>query len=307
MRQSSLQTLTLTAAEALVLQDPQKAQGRAALKLTMMELLARRALSLHQEEKRGLLGRTRTTEYLRLEPNAARFAQYAHVRAVVEVIAEAGKPGTEPTMQQVVAHARKAFGTDLSRYQSGYVIPALGQRGLVEATRRNVLGIFPSTRYQRTAEGDAALHQLQANMDAARRIPPMLDTGNPQEIAALVAGLGASLLLVDELRPHYRRLSQMLRPGATNDGGDASFMPALGGDGEEDRGPEQPDGLPDVDTSLDTFDVGDMSFASFDALDISLDALDISLDAFDSSFDASADSGGGGDGGGGDGGGGSSD
>ena len=299
MWQSSPQTLTLTAAEALVLQNPHKAQGRAALKLTMMELLARRVLSLRPEEKRGLLGRTRKTEYLRLDPNAARFAQYPHVRAVVEVIAGAGKPGTEPTMQEVVANARKTFGTDLARYQSAYVIPALEQRGLVEATRHKVLGVFPSTRYQRTTEGDVALQQLESNMDAARRIPPMLDNGNPQEIAALVAGLGASLLLVDELRPHYRRLSHTLRPGATNDGGDASFVPAIGTDGGDERELESQDGSSDVDTSFDAFDFGDMSFDSFDA-------LDTSLDAFDSSFDSSADSGGGdggGDGGGGDGGG----
>ncbi len=98
MQQASSQALMLTVAEALVLQAPQKAQGRAALKLTMMDLLARLALSLHQEVTKGRLGMTRKTEYLRLDPGAAaRFQQYPHVRAVIETIAEAGKPGTEPT------------------------------------------------------------------------------------------------------------------------------------------------------------------------------------------------------------------
>ena len=45
---------SLTAAEALILLEPNKAQGKTALKLTLLELLAQRLLTVHRQDRAGV-------------------------------------------------------------------------------------------------------------------------------------------------------------------------------------------------------------------------------------------------------------
>ncbi|HEX6293455.1 MAG TPA: hypothetical protein VFZ66_30015 [Herpetosiphonaceae bacterium] len=261
----------LTAAEALVLQNPDRSQGRAALKLTLIELLARKLVTLRSEEKKGMLGRVHKTDYLHLSQEAhERAPQGTHVRSVLEVLAAAGANGSGATMAQVVRHAQKAFGSDLAKFQSAQIIPTLISRGLIESYTAKRLGIFSTTRYRPTAVGASIQQQLAGSMAQARTLPTLIDH-DPASAAALVAGLGSMVLLVDELKPHYARISQALRPAAA-DGADFELA---------DPG--------NFDASLgDSFD---FDLSAFDALDSSLDAFDSSFDAADSGSD-------GGDGGG---------
>lgn len=293
MEQTVANAAQLSVAEALVLQDPNKEQGRAALKLTMMELLARGILTLRHEESKGRLGRTRKTEYVEIGADAAkRVPHYPHVRVVLDTIRSASMTGSGTTMQRLVVQARKVFGSDLSRFRSHYVMPALVQRGLLEAYEQKVLFVFSKSRYRHTPAGESVLQQLQARLAQARGIPSMLDT-NPAEVVALVAGLGSTLLLADELRPHFARISQTLRSQPTGDG-DVYTTSTLFED-DQDRDTSEPTGQ--LDMNLGAADWGDFDVDAFDT-------LDSSLDGFDSSFDSSADGGGdggdGGDGGGGD-------
>ena len=270
----------LSVAEALILQDPNATLGRSALKLTMMDLLARRVLTLEYEETKGRFGRTHKTDKVIVASDAARqFAHQPHVQAVINAIVTAGKHGEPPSMQQVIASAGKAFGHDLAGFKREHVIPRLTERGLLRTTTQKVLFIFSKTRYIQTEAGQAAVQRIQAQVAQARNIPTLLDQGNRAEVAALVVGLGASLLLVDELRPHYSRLSQALRRPATDGGGGDT-----GGDVPDDDTdvPEQPG---EMGADFDAVDFGGFDLNAFDS-------LDSSLDAFDSSFDSSADSGG---------------
>lgn len=280
-------TPPLTAAEALVLRDPNKAQGREALKLTLMELLARRAVHLRQEERKGFLGRVQRTGYVQLAPDAReRAPRRAHVQAVLDAVAAAGSAGGA-TMAQLVAQARKVFGADLSGYQARYVRPALVELGLLEERKEKSLLVFSVTRYRHTPAGEAALRRVEDQVAQARSLPAYLDS-DPARAAALALGLGSTILLLDEMKPHYARLSQAIRERAG--AGDSGYVPVSTFDDSSERP-----------LDLDSFDGGGFSEGGFDFDLGAFDALDSSLDAFDSSFDSSVDSGGdgGGDGGGG--------
>lgn len=277
------QPLQLTAAEALVLQNPQLAQGRAALKLTMMELLARRIVTMHHDERKGMFGRTQRTDYLEIAPDATQRTRdaAAHVRSVVDMLWAADTKGQGATMTSVVAQARKTFGADLSSFQNKHVLPMLIERGLLESYQAKRLGIFNTTKYRHTTQGETVRQQLVGHLEQARALPSVIER-DPAQAAALLATLGASVLLVDELKPFYSRLSQAMRPTTGADSGDAYVSDD------------------DDSSSFDSSDFG--TFDSFDFDFNAFDTLDSSLDAFDSSFDSSSDSGsdGGGDGGGGD-------
>ncbi len=279
---------SLSAAEALVLQNPQVAHGRAAIKLTLMELRARRIVTMCHEEKKVRFGRVQRTDYLQVAEQGQQVMQPPSASgAVVDMLRAAGALGTGVTMPQVVQQARRSFGSDLSGFQQKHLLPALVQRGLLETYQKKVLGLFPKTRYRHTPAGESMGQALRAHLEQARTLPEALDR-DPVQAAALVASLGGSILLVDEIKPHYGRLSQALRkPEADDDGGDLSVS------AETD------------DSDFDATGVVLAGFGSFDFDFAAFDALDSSLDAFDSSFDSSADSGGGESGG--DSGGGSSD
>jgi hypothetical protein len=276
------QPAQLTAAEALVLQNPQLAQGRAALKVTMMELLARRILTMRHDERKGMFGRNQRTDYLVLASNAAQLTpQAAHIRAVVNMLRAADASGQGAAMTTVLAQARKTFGADLSAFQNKHVLPMLIERGLVEPYQAKRLGIFSTTKYRPTTQGDIVRQQLAMHLEQARALPNVIER-DPMQAAVLVATLGSSVLLVDELKPFYSRLSQAMRTAANDAGGDVLVV-------------DNDDNIEDSST-LDSHDFGGFDF-DFDAFD----SLDSSQDAFDSSFDSSSDSGsdGGGDGGGG--------
>lgn len=272
-------TAPLSAAEALVLQNPDLNQGRQAFKLTLMELLARELITLRHEEQRLSFGRTRKTDYLQISPDAqARVVGSPAFQSALAAVAQAQAKGTDATIPQVVQQARKSFGSDLGKFQSEQIIPALINRGLIEQYTKKRLGLFNTTRYRPTVAGETLRQEITGHLSQARALPSMVDH-DPASAAALIATLGSTVLLVDELKPHYGRISQALNAGQGGDGG------------------------------FDSFESDDASFDGFDALgdsfdfDLSaFDALDSSLDAFDSSFDSAdsgSDGGDGGDGGGG--------
>ncbi|HEY0602096.1 MAG TPA: GPP34 family phosphoprotein, partial [Herpetosiphonaceae bacterium] len=241
--------------------------------LTLMELLARQLITLRHEEKRLSFGRTRKTDYLQLSPDAqTQVAGSPAFQAALGVVAQARAKEADATIPLVVQQARKSFGTDLGKFQSEQIIPALIRRGLIEQYTKKRLGLFNTTRYRPTAAGEALRQEITGHLNQARTLPTLVDH-DPATAAALIATLGATVLLVDELKPHYGRISQALN---VSQGGDSVFA-----------GP---------------FDHDDSDFDGFDFDFSAFDTLDSTLDSFDSSFDSAdfgGDSGDGGDGGGG--------
>lgn len=277
-----MEVMPLTAPEALILLNPNQPQGREALKLALTELLARRIITLRQEQRSGFLGSVQNTDLLQAAPDASqRLAGETPLQAALNLLT----PGIEMEMSQVVQQAHQAFGADLSGFQKQVILPALVQRGLLETCTQKVLWVIPVTRYCHTTNGTITKERLENQMAQAQLLPEMLDS-NPAEAAALVFGLGSAALLVSEVRAQSARLSQALREHPSGADGTFFFPASSTGNAEA---------LADGKTNPANFDDGRFDF-QFD-----LDAFDSSLDSFDSSFDSSADTGGdgGGDGGGG--------
>lgn len=200
----------LTAAEALILLEPNKAQGKAALKLTLLELLAQRRLTVHRQDRAGFWGIRRTIDLLQCVPEATQqVPMRSHVREVLRVLRAAEASRGMP-MKQVVAAMCQAFGTNLSGYQTRHLVPELVARGLLEAYQTQIFWVSWRTRYRCTPAGEAARSHLEGQLTQARVLPALLDT-DPAQAAAVVVTLGSTLLLVEELRSHYAQLSQALR------------------------------------------------------------------------------------------------
>jgi len=205
----SIADASLTAAEALILLEPNKAQGKTALKLTLLELLAQRLLTVHRQDRAGVWGIPRNVDLLQCAPGASEpVSMRSHVRNVLHVLRIAGASRGIP-MKQVVTAIREEFGTNLSGFQTRHLVPELVARGLLAAYQRQIFRVFRRTRYRCTPSGEAARSQLEGQLAQARVLPALLDT-DPAQAAAVVITLGSTVLLVEELRSHYAKLAQAL-------------------------------------------------------------------------------------------------
>ncbi len=157
----------LTPAEALVLLDPDKPQGRTALKLTLMDLLARRVLTLDRRVRKGFLGTTERADRFFFTLDGTRRAGKARMFwPSCPRCARQGQGAGAP-MREFVRHAREVFGADFSGYQKRYVLPALVERGLLFRARRG-LCVFLVTRHRHTPGGEDARRRVERQMAAAR-------------------------------------------------------------------------------------------------------------------------------------------
>ena len=248
-----------------------------------MTLLLRRVLRAEAEAQRGWF-RTRTVTRLRLGQLPA---LPPHEAAVVRLVQSAshGQPAG-PTVELVVAAARRQYGPALDRFRQDLVLPALTGRKLVEVRATGLLGI---RRPALTPSGTAARARLQDLLDRGRMVPRWLDS-DPRQAALAAAALGPLVLLVDELKPHLKRLaSAMPRRDDGGDGGGSSGSEGLDchhphkGGSLDAAGPGA--GTPDPGASdpgafgLGGFDYGALDAAAFDTG--SFDALDSAMSSFD--------------------------
>jgi hypothetical protein len=247
----------LSAPEAYLLLSLPGCDTSKALKLGFMGLVAQGVLRLEIEDRPGLI-RTRHIPHLRVVPHVPEMLPPV-AASLVRVVRGAEPQGL---IKDVLAQCRREYGRTLLGVMRDCLGPALVARGLAEPYRRRILGIFSVASFARTPAGEAEKTRIQGLMQDARSIPSYLDH-DPSQAAALVAALGAAILLVEELRPHYQALGLALRDRDTGGYVDG--------------------------TSWDATDPG--SFGDFASIDFScFDAG--AFDSFDAGFDA-----GGGDGG----------
>lgn len=269
----------LTPGEALVLLDPNKSQGKEAVKVSLMWLLAKKHLTASLEDRPGFWGQFLSKKtYLRTDGNVPADLP-ADLRAVRGLAMRAG------AMDEFITAARAEYGTELNGFVQQIIIPSLMRRGLLEARTDTVLFVFPRTRYFRTPTGEASQQNIEKLMMQAREIPDFLDR-SPAQAAAVVASLGALVLIMPELRSHFSGIADAMRRRHTTD---SSYVSDSSG------------GLSSSSSSPATEDKP-FEFEAFDAA--GFETFDASMSALDSGFDAASS---GGDGGGGDGGGGGGD
>jgi hypothetical protein len=261
----------LSPGEVVVLLDLNAARAREALKVTVLSLLVKGVFRIQEKLQTGLLKRVKRSTVLALSPSAPT-ALPGPEGAVFQALAPVGPDGE--AMPAAVALLQKQFGKDLSRFVSDHVRPALIARGLLEAYRDKFLWIFPVTRYRPTPTGEVEQRRLQGLMQQAREIPSYLDR-DPAQAVAIMAALGSSVLLVEELRPHLSQLGTLM--SAPLD------APLFGTDDAS---------WSDISDNLSAVDFSDLDFSSFDALDQALADFDASFDTGSDSSDSSSDSGG---------------
>ena len=214
---------SLSPAESLVLLNPSGATAREAIKVTLLWLLAQGLLRIEETVEKKRFRGTQKSVYVRPTPRKAIRLPPEAASLMDEVQAAQAKSGL---IGDVVAQARKAYGANLERFKSRFIIPSLVSRGLV--TRERFLLVFH--RWIPTPDGLAEQSRIKSDMERARSIPALLET-DPVEAAAIALAGGAAILLVAELRPHYRQLSEAMRlhpPYEGYDDGGAVQWPSEG-------------------------------------------------------------------------------
>jgi hypothetical protein len=293
----------LSPAESLFLLKPNRTPARETVKVTLLSLLAQGAVRMEEQATRRFFGNKKTV-YVR--PTGKRPALPRHAAALLDLVQAA--QGDSGSMTDFVKRVQKAYGRNLEGFNRDFIVPALLARGLIEERR-----VLLFRTYKRTPAGDAEESRIASEIARARTIPELIRS-NPAEAAAIILAVGGTILLVNELRPYYRQMSDVMRGQTASDGSDS------GGDSSgsswDSTGSNAPAHQTDPTHHLDaaglgSFDTGGLDQGAFDlsAFDAgAFDALDTGMASFDSGFDASvSDAGGGGDGGGGDGGGGGGD
>ena len=196
----------LSAPEAYILMSLPRYDIRKALKLGFMGLLAQGVLRSEDEAREGLI-RTRHVIHLRVAPNLPDDLPPLAASLVKVVRAAERRDGV---MKEIVKQSAREYGSNLFGFTNKLVCPALAARGLAEQRKVRLLGIIPTTRFERTPAGDAEKARLEGAMQEARAIPQYLDR-DPAQVAALVAAVGGAIFLIDELQPHYQGIAKAMR------------------------------------------------------------------------------------------------
>ncbi|MDX2006330.1 MAG: hypothetical protein SFU83_13720 [Meiothermus sp.] len=264
MQTKEVDTKNLSAAEIMVLLDP-AALPRETLKAAFKEIVALGLLRLEKVPATGRFSAPTTRLHL-----GSGTTNHPLLLELLGHLRSAMRHG--PELHTVLARLQREYGAAYERFKGRHVLPALVAAGLLEPQTRKVLLVFSSTAHRHTALGLRLKGQLEAEMAQARQLTTQLSRqipDNPVQVSTLIASLGAAVILVPELWPHFGQFNELIRQ-QEGDGG-TGFV--YGGWSDTD------DSRPDLETG----------------------GLDQSFSEMDSSFDSSdgGASDGGGDGGGG--------
>ncbi len=254
--------------------DLDRTQGRQVMRTALLHLVARGHLHLERPEQKKWYGAGNAIQ-ARLLPQPEPLPP--PLRVVLEALHKPGQADQPIGMTNLLYRLQQTFGAGYGRYLAQHVRSALVTRGLLRVEESRALGVFRRRRYRLTPNGEVRRAQLQKQLEAAGKLPDQL-RDQPRQAAVTAAGLGALILLVDELRPHYGALAEVTRRFGT----EAALLLEL----EEAEREERLAMLMDTLDMLSAFDLGEL------------------LSDFDGFFDGAGGGADGVDGGGGDGGGG---
>ena len=250
------------------------------VKLALKELLVRGAYRIQIEKRR--FGKAKVTLYPQ---------QAASLPWPLATFDGALRPHTPGEIGSVIKMARK-YRKTLIKDVGELFLGELTQRDLVEQRTEKALGIFSTTRWRRTASGDAWAATAAQHVQRLQGLPSEAES-DPNSAARAAAAAGALALMV----PVALAVLARLRRRSRRHGGDLDMDFVYLSDG----------------AAFDPFDsVGDLFDSALeggiDGIDAGVDAIDSAMDSvadsIDSAVDSGVDAGGGSDGGGGDGGGG---
>jgi hypothetical protein len=271
-------TAPLSPAEAVVLLSPNLVKGKAAVKATLLLLLATGVLRIEQTEAAGIF-RNKKIAHLRIaaEPKNSP----PEIAAVLDVVRAAQAEGGKIT--DVVRNAEKTFGPACMQFSLKFIIPALIARGLLLKKK------FLFTHFFRlTPAGDTAQARIKSDLFKADDVARLLKS-DPAQAAALAATLGTTVLLSDKLTRQFKPLADAMR--VNGGGGDVAVF--------SDSSSHHASHHSSFDFS--SFDLGSFDLGNFDLGSFDLGSFDFgdAMDSFHSGFSDGGGDGGGGEGGGG--------
>jgi hypothetical protein len=261
-------TTPLSPAEATVLLAPNLLKGRAAVKATLLLLLATGVLRIEETEEPGMF-RSKKIAHLRIaaEPKNAP----PEIAAVLDVVRAAQADGGR--IGDVVEQAEKTFGPACLQFGVKFIIPALIARGLLQKKK-----LLFTHYFRLTPAGATAQARIKSELFRADDVARLLKS-DPAQAAAVAKTLGTNVLLSDKLTKAFKPLADAMR---AHGGADTLvFTETAPQHGHHSGG-----------FDFGSFDPGSFDLGSFAAG--AIDAVHSGMSAFDAGF---GDGGGGHDGG----------
>ena len=225
-----------SAPESRVLLDGPKGSGTEAFRLAVLELIARRRLSVAREEN---LANEKTPSGVLLPGAEARPTGHRPLDAIHELFEGARTRDSGVSVKMLARKTRKRYGS-LDGYVKTEVLPALQRRGLYEKREKRLLWILPVTRWELTRSGDAARAQLEQNRRLGEDHFREWVERDPQQAYLFLGLAGSSLLLMEALHPELQDMEDLeedydrrvayfpVVPGPIDDVG-TDALPDLGG------------------------------------------------------------------------------
>jgi hypothetical protein len=196
-----MQRQALSAAEHVALLDPNRDQGRQALKLAVMELVVRGVfrLSVASDGKTSVLAvgqQAIPTENLLLR----------QVEVALRLLVAQGQQQLPLVLRQL--QQQPAFGQGFTIFWRNSVRTGLLRQQLLRTVDKKVLLLFRTTHHEHTTTGLALKQQLEQQLAATRTA---VQQTNGAEMAALALTLGTAVLLLPELWLQLEALRGELR------------------------------------------------------------------------------------------------
>lgn len=177
--------------------------------------LVRLGKNSHTGLKRSWMRLQATQIHLWLDPgerpkNPIRYGLLSDLRS-------AARHGNE--FARVLQQLQREYGYAYTKFKLKIVLPGLIRQGLLEPQQHKVVGLFNTIRYRHTVAGLAQKERLEYDMARARQISRLLKD-DPAQVAALIASLGAAIILMPELWPYFGQINELMRKRSESDDGD---------------------------------------------------------------------------------------
>lgn len=271
----------LTAAEAAVLTG----QGGSAhaLKLALLELIARGSMQLTVVERRGRLGRRHRETLVIGDPGASDPANAVLAppwRVVQDMPAEAQSDGTTGRRLIDVAQRAVAEWKDSGGFAEAVVVESLVRRGLMARTTKKWLGLVPRPVIKLTPNGEAFAARITSELDQLRTLPQAV-RDDPGAAAHYAGAVSPVVILLGAGGPDRRKLDEAFRRIQESSGDDGMPMAWYWGLGADGSGSGE-----------------ERASRTFEELSSTFDSLDTGVDSGSGGWDGDDGGDGGGDGGG---------
>ena len=185
------------------------ATGAEAFKKGLLELIARGMLRLELRTRTRFRWFTREASVLLPGPKvAAIHAASLPLQAIHRLYLST--PCLDPPGVQLKDLLRGSGRWTIKTFGSHVVMPSLMERGLYQFVEGYRFRILPANWFEEAPPGAAARTELEGLMKTADHGCMASVSRDPQQALALLASLGAAILLMDPLLPELHRLSQLV-------------------------------------------------------------------------------------------------